>query len=123
MAIEAAEATQEIADQPTLKLTDQAIKQVKTILARENMEGYGLRVGVLSGGCSGFSYGLDFEKEAKPGDIALEMGGLKVYLDATSVSHLKGTVIDYVSGLAESGFKFHNPNVKSTCGCGTSFSA
>ena len=123
MASEAAEATQEIADQPILKLTDQAIQQVKTILARENMEGYGLRVAVVSGGCSGFSYGLDFEKQERPGDLVLTMDGVKVYLDQTSAKYFTGTVIDYVSGLQESGFKFNNPNVKSTCGCGTSFSA
>ena len=123
MAAEAAETSRESPSGLAMKLTDKAIQQVKTILARENMEGYGLRVAVVGGGCSGFSYGLDFGKEQQPGDIVLEMGGLKVYLDATSVNHLKGTVIDYVSGLAESGFKFHNPNVKNTCGCGTSFSA
>jgi iron-sulfur cluster assembly accessory protein len=123
MATETAEITQETAQGEELKLTDKAIQQVKAILARENLEGYGLRVAVVGGGCSGFSYGLDFEKEQRPGDTVLEMDGLKVYLDEPSAKYLKGTVIDYVSGLHGAGFKFNNPNVTGTCGCGTSFSA
>ena len=123
MATEASEITQETAHEAGLKLTDKAIQQVKTILAREKLEGHGLRVAVVGGGCSGFSYGLDFEKEQKPGDIVLDMDGLKVYLDEPSAKYLKGTVIDYVSGLHGAGFKFKNPNATGTCGCGTSFSA
>jgi len=110
-------------NQQTLRLTEKAIAQVKTILAREGLEGYGLRVGVVGGGCSGFSYGLDFEKEQKPDDTVLEIDGLKVYLDESSGKYLAGTVIDYVSGLQDAGFKFINPNATGTCGCGTSFSA
>lgn len=109
--------------EPELRLTEKAIAQVKALLARENLEGYGLRVAVTSGGCSGFSYGLDFEKETKPGDVVLEIDGLKVYMNESSAKHLKGTTIDYVSGLQSAGFKFINPNATSTCGCGTSFSA
>jgi iron-sulfur cluster assembly accessory protein len=123
MASEITQSAEETAEQPTVKLTDQAIRQVKTILARENMEGYGLRVAVVSGGCSGFSYGLDFEKQERPDDLVLTMDDVKIYLDQASAKHLAGTVIDYASGLHESGFKFSNPNVKGTCGCGTSFSA
>lgn len=108
---------------PELKLTDKAVQQVKALLTRENLDGYGLRVAVTSGGCSGFSYGLDFEKEAKPGDVVLETGGLKVYMNESSARHLKGTTIDYASGLQGAGFKFINPNATATCGCGTSFSA
>jgi iron-sulfur cluster assembly accessory protein len=106
-----------------LKLSDAAIRQVKNILARDNMPDYGLRVAVVSGGCSGFSYGLDFEKQERPDDVVLSMDGLKIFLDPSSAHHLTGTVIDYVSSLQESGFRFTNPNAKSTCGCGTSFSA
>lgn len=106
-----------------LRLTDKAVQQVRALLARENLDGYGLRVAVTSGGCSGFSYGLDFEKEAKPGDVVLETDGLKVYMNESSAEHLKGTTIDYISGLQGAGFKFINPNATATCGCGTSFSA
>ena len=123
MTQEAPETTQETANQAELKLTENAIAQAKAILARENLEGHGLRVAVVSSGCSGYSYHMDFEKEEKPGDTVLEMDGVKVYLDASSSKYLQGTVIDYISGLQGAGFKFNNPNVKSTCGCGTSFSA
>jgi len=123
MAAESLEITPETAQGQDLKLTEKAIAQAKTILARENLEGYGLRVSVVGGGCSGHSYGLDFEKEEKPGDAVLEMDGVKVYLDPSSRKYLQGTVVDYVSGLQGAGFKFHNPNATATCGCGTSFSA
>lgn len=117
------QAAQENTTRPVLSLTEQAIRQVKAILARENIEDHGLRIAVTSGGCSGYSYGLDFEKQERAGDIVLTLDGLKIYVDAASAQYLNGTVIDYVSGLQESGFKFDNPNVKGTCGCGTSFSA
>jgi len=123
MTTESPEITQETTDKLELKLTEKAIAQVKAILARENLTGHGLRVSVVAGGCSGFSYGLDFEKDERPGDLVLEMNGLNVYLDSSSAKHLKGTIIDYVSGLNGAGFKFTNPNVTATCGCGTSFSA
>ncbi|MEK7377387.1 MAG: iron-sulfur cluster assembly accessory protein [Candidatus Binatota bacterium] len=123
MTQEAPETTQETANQAELKLTENAIAQAKSVLAREKLEGYGLRVAVVTSGCSGYSYHMDFEKEEKPGDTVLEMDGVKVYLDASSSKYLQGTVIDYISGLQGAGFKFNNPNVKSTCGCGTSFSA
>lgn len=106
-----------------LTLTDQAIRQVKAILAREQIEDHGLRVAVTSGGCSGYSYGLDFEKQERPEDVVLTIDGVRIYVDAASAQYLNGTVIDYVDGLQDSGFKFNNPNVKGTCGCGTSFSA
>ena len=117
------ETEQETGNQSVLKLTDKAIEQVKAILARENLEGHGLRVAVVGGGCSGFSYMLDFEKEEKSGDIVMETDGLKVYMDPASAQHLNQTVIDYVGGLHGAGFKFINPNATGTCGCGTSFSA
>lgn len=123
MTTESPELNQEINDKLELKLTEKAIAQVKAILARENLAGHGLRVAVVGGGCSGFSYGLDFDKDERPDDIVLEMSGLRVYLDPSSAKYLKGTVIDFVSGLNEAGFKFTNPNITGTCGCGTSFSA
>lgn len=107
----------------SLNLTEKAIEQVKALLARNNRAGQGLRVSVADGGCSGFSYKLDFAKEQEPGDLVLELGNLKVYVDANSVPQLKGTTIDYVSSLYGGGFKFSNPNASGTCGCGTSFSA
>lgn len=106
-----------------LTLTETAIQQVKTLLARNNRGDQGLRVSVTDGGCSGFSYKLDFAKEEQPGDLVLELDHLKVYVDAMSVPQLKGTTIDYVTSLYGGGFKFSNPNASGTCGCGTSFSA
>jgi iron-sulfur cluster assembly accessory protein len=119
----ATEAAQENQNQSVLQLTDRAVRQVKAILAREKMEDHGLRVAVTSGGCSGFSYGLDFERQERPGDLVLDLDGVRIFIDAASAKYLAGTVIDYTSGLQEAGFKFSNPNVKGTCGCGTSFSA
>ena len=123
MATQSTQQTQQSAPEPELKLTGNAIAQAKSILARENLEGHGLRVAVVTSGCSGYSYHMDFEKEAKAGDTVLEMDGLKVYVDASSRKYLQGTVIDYVSSVQGAGFKFLNPNATSTCGCGTSFSA
>jgi iron-sulfur cluster assembly protein len=111
------------AEAVNLTLTDKAIEQVKALLARDNRRDHGLRVSVTDGGCSGFSYKLDFAKKEEPGDLVLELGNLKVYVDAKSVAHLNGTTIDYVNSLYGGGFKFSNPNASGTCGCGTSFSA
>ena len=123
MTTESPEIAQQTALEQELKLTGNAIAQAKSILARENLEGHGLRVAVVTSGCSGHSYHMDFEKETKAGDTVLNMDGLKVYVDASSRKYLQGTVIDYVSSVQGAGFKFHNPNATATCGCGTSFSA
>jgi iron-sulfur cluster assembly protein len=114
-------------DQPAneildLVLTDRAIQQVKNLLVRNPREGQGLRIAVADGGCSGYSYKLEFDQEQKPEDTVLETDGLKVLIDRNSAPFLKGTVIDFVSGLYGGGFKFTNPNATGTCGCGTSFS-
>ena len=106
-----------------LSLTDNAIEQVKRLLSQQKREGHGLRVSVADGGCSGYSYKLDFDKEQKSEDAVLERNGLKVFVDRASAPYLKGTVIDFVGGLYGGGFKFTNPNASGTCGCGTSFSA
>jgi iron-sulfur cluster assembly accessory protein len=106
-----------------LKLTENAVQQLKTLLIRNKLIDHALRISVSDGGCSGFSYQLNFEKEQKPGDITLDLENLTVYVDPKSVPFLQGTVIDFVSGLYGGGFKFTNPNATGTCGCGTSFSA
>ena len=105
-----------------LQLTDQAVAKVKQLMARENKEGYGLRVAVQGGGCSGFQYGLSYEKEQTENDQVLEFNGLKVFVDAMSYMHLDGVSIDYVDSLNSSGFKIDNPKATGTCGCGASFS-
>jgi iron-sulfur cluster assembly protein len=106
-----------------LTLTDGAVRQIKRLLARDKREDHGLRVSISDGGCSGYSYKLDFEKEVQSGDTVLQFDDLKVFVDAQSAGYLKGTVIDFASGLYGGGFKFTNPNATGTCGCGTSFSA
>jgi len=109
-------------DNLDLLFTENAIEQVKKLLARNQRDGYGLRVAVADGGCSGFSYKLDLDNEQRTNDKMLELGGVKVYIDNASVPYLAGTVIDFASGLYGGGFKFTNPNATGTCGCGTSFS-
>jgi iron-sulfur cluster assembly accessory protein len=105
-----------------ISLTPNAIAKVKQIMAQQNPAPTGLRVGVVGGGCSGFSYSMQFENASGLMDKVFDMDGLKVYVDATSVMYLNGCVVDYVETLEGAGFKFENPNVKSTCGCGSSFS-
>ncbi len=105
-----------------LQITANAVNKVKQLLAAENKHGYGLRVAVQGGGCSGFQYGLTWEKEQKENDEKLEFDGLDVYVDAMSIHYLQGVSIDYIDGLQESGFKIENPSATGTCGCGHSFS-
>ena len=105
-----------------LQITENAINKVKQLLAAENKVGYGLRVAVQGGGCSGFQYGLTWEKEQKENDQLLEFDGLNVFVDAMSVHYLEGVNIDYVDGLESSGFKIDNPSATGSCGCGHSFS-
>jgi len=106
-----------------LTLTEQAQGKVKEILDAQPEPFAGLRVQVVGGGCSGFQYHMGFEKQENSGDEVLEMGGFKVFVDRGSSMYLDGTEIDWVEALTGSGFKFNNPNVKSTCGCGESFQA
>jgi iron-sulfur cluster assembly accessory protein len=105
-----------------ITLTPNATAKVKEIMAQQNPAPAGLRVGVVGGGCSGFSYSMQFENSAGMMDKVFTFDGLKVFVDATSVMYLNGCIVDYVETLEGAGFKFENPNVKSTCGCGSSFS-
>ena len=112
--------TPEVKSTP-ISLTPSAISKVKEIMAQQNPAPTGLRVGVVGGGCSGFSYSMQFENDPGMMDKVFDMDGLKVYVDATSLMYLNGCRVDYVETLEGAGFKFDNPNVKSTCGCGSSF--
>jgi iron-sulfur cluster assembly accessory protein len=102
-------------------LTPSAISKVKEIMASQNPVPAGLRLSVVGGGCSGFQYSMAFENGAGMMDKVFDFDGLKVYVDATSLMYLTGAHVDYVETLEGAGFKFENPNVKSTCGCGSSF--
>jgi iron-sulfur cluster assembly accessory protein len=103
-------------------LTPTAVAKVKEIMAQQDPMPAGLRIGVVGGGCSGFSYSMNFENSAGMMDKVFNFDELKVFVDATSVMYLQGCIVDYVETLEAAGFKFENPNVKSTCGCGSSFS-
>jgi iron-sulfur cluster assembly accessory protein len=111
----------EAAPENPIVLTAKAVEMVKDAIVREGLEGHGIRVGVVGGGCSGFQYSMDFEKEPRPDDVTVEQDGVKLYVDPMSHMYLQGVTIDYVVGLQGAGFKFENPNAKSTCGCGSSF--
>ncbi len=108
------------ADGPLLQLTVNAVTFVKQALASEGKEGWGLAVSVAPGGCSGFSYVLDFKEQADAFDEVLEQDGVKLFVDKDSIAYLKGLELDYVSSLQQSGFKFSNPNATQSCGCGKS---
>jgi iron-sulfur cluster assembly accessory protein len=107
----------------TFTVTPKAVEKVKQLMAAENKVGYGLRVAVQGGGCSGFQYGLTFDEARQPNDEVIEFDGLAVYVDPASQLYLEGVRIDYVDSLAGSGFKIDNPRATGTCGCGQSFNA
>ncbi len=106
-----------------ISLTTKAGDKVREIRDAEGLGGQGLRVRVIGGGCSGFSYDLFFEDETTEFDQTFESEGVQLYVDMMSMQYLEGTQIDYVEGLHGAGFKFVNPKAKATCGCGSSFSA
>jgi iron-sulfur cluster assembly accessory protein len=105
-----------------IALTDKAVEKVREIMATQDPLPAGLRIGVVGGGCSGFQYSMSFENQSGMMDKVYSFSGLKVFVDATSLMYLNGCVVDYVETLEAAGFKFENPNTKSTCGCGSSFS-
>ena len=105
-----------------LELTPKAVTKVKEIMSQQDPQPLGLRVAVVGGGCSGFSYQMNFENQSNGIDKNYEFDGLKVFVDQASLMYLNGTRIDFVETLEGAGFKFENPNVKTTCGCGSSFS-
>jgi iron-sulfur cluster assembly accessory protein len=116
----------EVSEQPSaaVVLTPKAVEMVKELRTREGLpEAHALRVSVVGGGCSGFSYQLGFDEGAQEGDQVLQYDGVRVLVDATSAQYLAGTEIDFVSSLHGGGFRFSNPKANHTCGCGSSFSA
>jgi iron-sulfur cluster insertion protein len=106
-----------------ITLTEKASEKVKEIQSAEGLQGQGLRLRVIGGGCSGFTYDLFFDDEITDMDETFDSRGIPLYVDQMSLTYLSGTEIDYVEGLYGAGFKFNNPVAKSTCGCGSSFSA
>src|ERR1700678_1862647 len=106
-----------------VQLTETAVSKGREILDSQEPKPAGLRIAVVGGGCSGFSYYMAFENEPGMLDKTYNFNGLSVFVDQASLLYLDGAQVDYVESLEGSGFKFNNPNVKSTCGCGSSFSA
>ncbi len=106
-----------------VKLTDRAVSEVRRIIANKQIpEGYGLRVGVKGGGCSGMSYILGFDKQREH-DLEFAEQGITIFMDKRHGLYLMDTSIDYHDGLDARGFVFENPNATETCGCGSSFAA
>jgi iron-sulfur cluster insertion protein len=111
-------------EESTLQLTAKAVEMVREVRAKEGFsENHALRVSVVGGGCSGFSYQLSFDDQPQDGDDVIEYDGVRVLVDPTSAQYLAGTQIDFVSSLHGGGFKFSNPKATHTCGCGSSFNA
>jgi iron-sulfur cluster assembly protein len=112
----------ETQSEPLITLTESAANKIKSMMEKDGKQGFALRVGVVTGGCAGLSYDLRFQKTPYDNDRIFEQHGLKVLINEEAAQLLKRTEIDYVDTLKESGFKYRNPNAKSSCGCGTSFS-
>ncbi len=111
------------AETPVMTLTPGAVAQVKQVMAEQGFADAYLVVRVVPAGCSGLGYDLNLLKELQKGDLTWEQDGVKMATDAMSKGYLAGTVVDFLKMDTHAGFKFNNPNAKSTCGCGTSFSA
>jgi iron-sulfur cluster assembly protein len=105
----------------SVELSPAAVKRVKELLASQAPEGAFLRMGVKGGGCAGLSYNLEFDTEMGKHDKQFEVDGVKLVVDAKSYLYLNGTTLDWVNQGLTGGFTFVNPNAKSSCGCGTSF--
>jgi iron-sulfur cluster assembly protein len=106
-----------------LHISENASKLIRKMTAKNGLPGGGLRIGIKAGGCSGLSYTFAWEASPRDGDHVFEGGdGSRVFVDPRSFRFLDGTTLDYDTSLVSKGFIFNNPNAKSSCGCGTSFS-
>ena len=105
-----------------LNFTDNAARKVKELIEEENNPNLMLRVFISGGGCSGFQYGFTFDESVQEGDTKIEKSGVTVLVDPMSFQYLVGAEIDYSEGLQGSQFVIKNPNAKTSCGCGSSFS-
>ncbi len=110
------------AEEQIFTATNAATGKIRELRDREGLEGKGLRVRVVGGGCHGFSYALGFD-DKKESDAVRTIDGVDFFVDRFSTPYLMGAQIDFVDGLNGAGFKISNPNAKSTCGCGESFTA
>lgn len=106
----------------SITVTEAASKKVQELIQEEENQNLKLRVFVTGGGCSGFQYGFTFDEEQKDNDMAIEQDGVKILIDSLSFQYLMGSEVDYTEGLQGSRFIINNPQAKTTCGCGSSFS-
>jgi len=104
-----------------INVTELAATKITEILAEESKQESGLRVFVQGGGCSGFQYGLMIEEAPGAGDRVIESNGIRLFVDPISIRYLKGAQVDFVDSISGGGFTIKNPNARSTCGCGQSF--
>lgn len=107
----------------SVSVTEVAAEEIKRIMEQQKIpDTYGLRVGVVGGGCSGMQYTMDFTEKASEGDRVFEEHGVRLFVDLKSYLYLQGTTLDFSTGLNGRGFLFTNPNANKSCGCGSSFS-
>jgi len=104
-----------------VKITERAVDRIQRTLAEQPGRYAGLRVGLKDGGCSGYTYLLEFEREPEAEDLVFEQDGAKVFVHPMHLPYLAGSALDWAEGQLQSGFTLQNPNVKRTCGCGESF--
>ncbi len=104
-----------------INLTPAAAVAVQELIEKKNLTGYGLRVYVGGGGCSGYQYGMALDDQLRPTDKEYTMHGVRLIVDEMSINYLRGATIDYVDELMGSGFQIENPNAVASCGCGHSF--
>jgi len=105
----------------TVDLTPAAAEAVKDLMAKRELEGYGLRVYIQGGGCSGYQYGMALDDNFRDEDLVSDCHGVKLIIDEVSINYMNGSTIDYVEDVMGSGFKVENPNAAASCGCGSSF--
>lgn len=110
-----------VVEEQILSVTPAALSKIRELLEQRQIPNHALRVFVTGGGCSGLSYGMAFEENIQEYDTLVEVEGVKLVVDATSILYLKGSVIDFVDSLMGGGFRIENPNAVSSCGCGHSF--
>lgn len=106
-----------------VNVSDSAAGKIKELLAEEQKTDSGLRVFVQGGGCSGFQYGLMIEDAPSATDQSIEANGVKLFIDPISARYLEGAEVDFIDSVTGGGFTIRNPNVRTTCGCGSSFNA
>ena len=106
-----------------IQVTENAARHIEKMLLKRGLGETALRVGIKAGGCSGFEYTFGWETTARTGDLVIEAGHATVVIDPRSLRLLDGSVIDYDTSLLSRGFVLENPHAKTSCGCGTSFSA